>query len=55
MEIFIERENKTIEIELEKPKPILEILKELNIQLESVILVRNDSICLEEELVENED
>lgn len=55
MKIFIEREKKTIEYKLEKPKPLIEILKDLNIHLESVILVKNDTICLEEELVENND
>ncbi len=51
MEIFVERDNKTIEHKLEKETPLNSILKELKISSESVILVKNDEICLEDELV----
>ena len=55
MDIFIERENKTIKYELKKSQKIIEILKELNITLESVILIKNDEIALEDEIVKNTD
>lgn len=55
MEIFIERENKTQEVEIEKPTTLKSILDKLGISNESVILVRNDEIVLEEEEVNNKD
>lgn len=51
MEIFYEKENKTENISLENPKTIKEILKEKNISLDSVIIVKNDNVCLEDETV----
>lgn len=55
MKIYLERENKTINFEIKTPKKIIDILKELNITLESVILIKNDEIALEEEIIENND
>ena len=55
MELFIEKENVTKEISLEQPTPLKEIVKKEGISLESVILIKNDSICLEEELICDED
>lgn len=55
MEIFIEKDNKTINLEIKELKSLKNILKELNISVESVILVKNDEVCLDEELVSNED
>lgn len=55
MELYIERDDKTLQIEIAKPTPIKEILQQNSISLESVILVKNDGICLEDELVENKD
>ena len=55
MELYIEREDKTITLSVENPKPLIEILKEQEISLESVILVKNDSICLEDEMVSDND
>lgn len=48
MEIFFEKTNTTQNIKLSKPKSLKEILKELNVNINSVILVKNDEICLEE-------
>ena len=55
MEIYIEKENTTKQIKLEKNKKIKEVLKELRISLNSVIIVKNDTICLEDEKVSDED
>lgn len=55
MEIFYEKENKTENISLENPKTIKEILKEKNISIDSVIIVKNDNVCLEDETVCNTD
>ncbi len=55
MEIYIEKENTTKQIKLEKNEKIKEVLKELGISINSVILVKNDTICLEDETVSDED
>lgn len=55
MEIFLEKDNKTVNLKINEPKLLKNILNELNITLESVILIKNDEICLEDELVSNED
>ena len=55
MEIYLEKENKTIQKELENPIELKKILKQLNISVESVILVKNDEITLEDEDVCNTD
>jgi len=55
MELYIERTNEKINIVLDKPKILKEILKEHNINLESVILVKNDKIVLEDIQVNNND
>jgi sulfur carrier protein ThiS len=54
-EIYLEKENKTIQKELEKPIKLRKLLKELNISIESVILTKNDEITLEDEDVCNTD
>ncbi|MCA9459088.1 MAG: MoaD/ThiS family protein [Nanoarchaeota archaeon] len=55
MEIFIEKENKTKEINVDKKIKLNEILDMLGLSLESVILVKNGEVCLEDEEVSNED
>lgn len=55
MELFLEKENKTQTIELEKPTSIKEILKDLNISNESIIISKNGEICLEDEIINNDD
>lgn len=55
MEIFIEKNNETINFNLEKSKKLIEILDELNITKESIILIKNDEIVLEDTKVENTD
>ncbi len=51
MDIFVEKENKTITVKLETSKTLIEILKDLDISTSSVILVKNNEVCLEDELV----
>lgn len=55
MKLFIERENKTQNIELENEISCKEFLKGLNISQEAVILVKNGSVCLEDEILTNDD
>jgi len=55
MEVFLERINETKIIELDSEKSLKEVLKDLDISVESVILIKNDEICLEDELVCNDD
>ena len=55
MEIFIEKENKTIDYEVSEKIELKEVLKKLNISLDSIILVKNNEVCLEDELVSDSD
>jgi sulfur carrier protein ThiS len=55
MKIYYERDKKEEEIEIKKPKKIKQLLEERGISLESVILVKNDKIALEDEFVEDKD
>jgi dTDP-glucose pyrophosphorylase len=55
MKLFIEKENKTFELAMEREKSIKELLKEQGISLESVILIKNNEIVLEDEEVSNSD
>lgn len=55
MKVFIEKENKTVEMNLSEKRKIIDILNELNIILDSVILVKNNQIALEDSLISNDD
>ena len=55
MEIYFEKTNKTKTIELKKPTTLKEIIKQEKITLESVILIKNNNICLENEEINNND
>lgn len=55
MEIYLEKENKTIQHNLTQPTELKKILKQLKIPIQSVILIKNNEITLEEETVINED
>lgn len=55
MKIYFERENKTIEKRLIKTVTLKELLNKLNISNESVILVKNNNIVLEDETITDED
>jgi sulfur carrier protein ThiS len=49
MEIYLEKENKTIQKELKTPVELKKLLRELNISIESIILIKNNEITLEDE------
>jgi sulfur carrier protein ThiS len=56
VKIFIERENKNIELSIisefkKKEIQIFKILEKLNISKNSIIIIKNDEITLEEEFV----
>lgn len=56
MEIYFERTNEIKVFDLNGKKRLLkDILKELNISLDSVILIKNDKITLEDVEVEDKD
>lgn len=55
VKILIERTGETKEIVLDKPKKIKEILKDLNISVSSVLILKNKQISLEEQEINNED
>ena len=55
VEIYLERENKTINVEIKNKKKIKELLNEMNISISSVIISKNDNVTLEEDFIENED
>lgn len=55
MEIFLEKENKNINVELEQKSSITNVLKKLDISVESVIILKNDEVTIEEDFVENKD
>jgi len=55
MKIYFEKTGENREIVLKSKKNIKDILIENDIILESVILVKNNKICLENEVVEDSD
>jgi sulfur carrier protein ThiS len=55
VKIYFEKENKTEEYQLDEKKTLKDILKEKDISIDSIILVKNNQICLEDESVSNED
>lgn len=55
MEIFLEKENKTITHKLKEKITLIQLLNELNISTNSVILVKNNKIALEDSEIENTD
>lgn len=55
MKVFIERENSTKTMPLDKEINCRELLKELKISRESVILVKNGNVCLEDEVLQDSD
>ena len=55
MKIFVEKENKEIEFDVKEKMKLKEVLKELKVNPESVILVKNNEVCLEDVMVCNED
>lgn len=55
MEVYIERENETKKISLEQPITMKALVKQLGISLDSIILIKNSEICLEDEEVTDKD
>lgn len=55
VKVYIERDNKDVELDYENPVSVKVVLKKLNISSESVILVKNGNICLDDELVSKDD
>lgn len=55
VEIYLERENKTINHNLKKDTKLKDLLKELNISISSIILVKNNEITLEDDFVKEDD
>lgn len=55
VKVYIERDNKDVKLDYENPVSVKVVLKKLNISSESVILVKNGNICLDDELVSKDD
>ncbi len=57
MEIYFEKTNetKTIKIEDKKGRVLKDIVDEYDISLDSVILVKNGEVCLEDTVIKNKD
>lgn len=55
MEIYIEKDDKKLSKSIEGEISCEEILKELDISNESVLLVKNGNVCLEDETITDED
>ncbi len=55
MKVYIEKDDKTLDIKLDKPMVLKELLKELDTSVESVIVQKNGSICLEDATVNDTD
>ena len=55
MELYFEKGDITKNIQLKSPTTLKQILKQENISIESIILVKNDQVCLEETIVSNKD
>lgn len=55
MEIFLEKENKNVNLVINEKTTIINVLKQLNISIESVIILKNGSITIEEDSVEDTD
>ena len=53
--IFVDKENKTKSIGLEKNSTVLDLLKKMNINPVAVIVSRNNELILEDEKLNNED
>jgi sulfur carrier protein ThiS len=55
MQIYFEKNNKIENVKINKPMMLKEVLKSFDVVNESVILVRNGDICLEDSAVEDSD
>jgi sulfur carrier protein ThiS len=55
MELFFEKTNSTKTLKLSKPISIQALLAKYSISAEEVIVIKNNEICLEDELISNTD
>jgi len=55
MKITVEYDNKKKSITLEDKAIVKDLLNKLNIKLNTVIVVRNDNVILEDETIEDKD
>ena len=55
MKVFIEKDNQTKEVPLSEETSCIDVLKQLEISREAVILVKNGSVCLDEEMLKDSD
>jgi len=55
VEIYLEREDKTLNLEISENKKIKDLLKEMNISISSVIITKNEQVTLEDDIVKNTD
>ncbi len=53
MKVFIEKENKTLNLNFKGT--VKQLLEELNINLETVVVLKNDEIITEEEFLEGDE
>jgi len=56
MKIYIEKDNKFIDIKVSKTKNITgkQLLEELNINPSTIILIKNNEVVLDDEILEND-
>ncbi len=55
MKVFIEKTNETIDVKLKEGDKLVNILDRLNINISSIILVKNGEVCLEDSKVTDSD
>lgn len=55
VELYIEREDKSLNIDIEDKKRIKDLLEDLGISVSSVIITKNDQVTLEDDFVLNDD
>ena len=55
MKIYLEKEDKEIEYQIKKNEKVQNILKKLNINISSCIVIKNNEIILEDEIVSQKD
>jgi sulfur carrier protein ThiS len=53
--VFIEKENKHKTIEIKTGAKAIELLKKLNINLTTVLLVRNKEVIIDQTILKNKD
>lgn len=55
MKIFIERQNKWIDVNIKKKAKVIDVLKKLKINPSAVIVVRNNELITEDEIIKNDE